>query len=189
MSQSKKDFYEVLGVARNASDDDLKKAYRKLALQFHPDRNPGDKVAEDKFKELTHAYQVLADAQKRGLYDRFGHEGLGGGGASGFSSAGFGDIFEDIFEDFFGGGGQRSGSRAQKGSDLAYALEVDFEEAVMGVDKSVEIDREESCGTCKGSGAKAGSGRKTCQACGGRGQVLASSGFFSIARTCNKCRE
>lgn len=188
MSQ-KKDFYELLGVPRNASDEDLKRAYRKLAIQYHPDKNPGDKKAEEHFKEVTHAYQVLSDPQKRQIYDRFGHEGLSGGAGAGggFSSAGFGDIFEDIFEDFFGGGA-RGSQRAQRGSDLAYALEVDFEEAAFGADKAFEIEREESCSTCKGSGAKPGSGRKTCATCGGRGQVLASSGFFSIARTCSKCR-
>lgn len=183
----KTDYYELLGVPRNASDEDLKRAYRKLALQYHPDKNPGNKEAEDKFKEVTHAYQVLADPHKRGLYDRFGHEGVSGGG--GFSSAGFGDIFEDIFEDFFGGGAARGGgNRAQRGSDLAYAMELDFEEAAFGIQRSITIEREESCGTCKGSGAKAGTSRKTCAACNGRGQVFASSGLFSIGRTCGKCR-
>lgn len=160
-------------------------------MQHHPDRNPGDKKAEEKFKEATEAYQVLADEQKRQLYDRYGHEGLasqGGFGAGGFSAAGFSDIFEDIFEDFFGGSSSRRGNRSHRGNDLQYELELAFEEAAFGVEKSIEVNREESCADCKGDGAKPGTKRATCPTCHGTGQILASSGFFSIARTCNRCR-
>lgn len=187
---TKRDYYEILSIPRNAPEDEIKKAYRKCALQWHPDRNPGNKKAEENFKEATQAYQVLADPQKRKLYDQFGHEGLNSGGfnPSGFSSAGFGDIFEDIFEDFFsaGGGGPRR-RRAQKGSDLGVALEVSFEEAASGVERSIDIQREETCSHCSGEGAEPGTEKNTCATCRGTGQVLASSGFFSISRSCPKC--
>ncbi len=183
---SKKDYYEVLSVTRNADGDTIKKAYRKCALEFHPDRNPGDKKSEDKFKEATEAYQVLSDSAKRQVYDQYGHEGLNNQGLGGFSASGFGDIFEDIFEDFFGGSPRRP-NRAQRGSDLATAVEVTFEEAAFGVEKTLEVRREENCGNCKGEGAKPGTSRKTCSTCHGSGQVMASSGFFSISRACPKC--
>ena len=189
MPHSKRDYYDVLGVSRTADAEEIKKAYRKAALQHHPDRNPGDKKAEDKFKEATEAYQVLADPEKRQLYDQYGHEGLqsrGGFNPSDFS-ANFGDIFEDIFEDFFGGSSSRSKSRPQKGRDLQFDIEIGFEEAAFGTEKSIELKREESCQTCKGDGAKPGSRRTTCPTCRGSGQILASSGFFSIARTCSRC--
>ena len=187
----KRDYYEVLSVPRNASEEEIKKAYRKCALAHHPDRNPGDKKAEEKFKEATEAYQVLSSAEKRPLYDQYGHAGLDGGlgGASGFSASGFGEVFEDIFEDFFGGQtSSRRRNRPQKGSDLATALEIRFEEAAFGAEKPIEIKREEGCAACKGEGAKPGSAKRTCSGCDGSGQVMASSGFFSIARPCGKCQ-
>lgn len=185
---SKRDYYQVLNVSQSASPDDIKKAYRQSALQHHPDRNPNDKKAEEKFKEATEAYQVLSDPDKRRIYDEYGHRGLESmGGAGGFSQGGFGDIFEDIFEDFFGGGRSSRSARAERGRDLQYDLEILFEEAAFGVEKTIEMNREESCSTCKGDGAKSGTSRKTCQACHGSGQILASSGFFSISRTCNRC--
>ncbi len=193
MPQQKRDYYQILGVAKAASAEDIKKAYRKLALQCHPDRNPGDKKSEEKFKEATEAYQVLADPKKREIYDQYGHEGLSqtagwGQGASGFaSSTGFGDIFEDIFEDFFGGGSSRTRQRARRGNDLQYELEITFEEAAFGTERTVEIRREESCSNCKGDGAKPGTSRQNCPTCHGSGQILASSGFFSISRTCHRC--
>lgn len=187
MAHTKRDYYEILSVTRNADGDEIKKAYRKCALQYHPDRNPGDKKAEEKFKECTEAYQVLSDPQKRKLYDQYGHEGLNAQGFSGFQG-GFGDIFEDIFEDFFGAAsGGRRRSRAQRGSDLATAVEITLEESAFGVEKTVEVRREENCGECGGEGAQPGTQRKTCATCHGSGQVMASSGFFSISRACPKC--
>lgn len=182
---SKKDYYDILSVPRNASAEDVKKAYRQSAMKYHPDRNPGDKKAEDKFKEATEAYQVLSDPGKRQVYDQYGHAGLNNAG--GFSSAGFGDIFEDIFEDFFGGNTGRRQNRAHKGGDLGVAVELTFEEAAFGVEKELQIRREETCTTCKGEGARPGTQRKNCSTCHGSGQVLASSGFFSISRACPKC--
>lgn len=188
----KQDYYSLLGIDRNADADELKKAYRKAALAHHPDRNPGDKKAEEKFKEVTEAYQVLSDPQKREIYNRYGHEGLsaqGGMGGGGFSNAGFEDVFEGIFEDFFGGGGSsRRGSRNRRGSDLQYDLEIAFDEAVFGAEKKVELHREESCGACRGEGAKPGTSKKTCATCHGSGKIMASSGFFSVARSCDRCR-
>jgi len=187
----KRDYYEILSVSRNASSEEIKKAYRQCALLHHPDRNPGEKKSDEKFKEATEAYQVLSDPKKRQIYDQLGHEGLGSqggwGGASGFSGAGFGDIFEDIFEDFFGGGSSRRRERAQRGSDLQYQLEISFTEAAFGVEKEIALEREETCSACKGDGAKPGTSRNTCPVCHGSGQILASSGFFSIARTCHRC--
>lgn len=187
---TKRDYYEILSLPRNAPEDEIKKAYRKCALQWHPDRNPGNKKSEENFKEATQAYQVLTDPQKRKLYDQFGHDGLNSGGfnPSGFSPAGFGDIFEDIFDDFFSAGsGGTKRRRSQKGSDLGVALEVSFEEAAFGVERSIDIQREESCSHCGGEGAKPGTEKKPCTTCRGTGQVLASSGFFSISRSCPKC--
>lgn len=171
--------------------EDIKKAYRKSALAHHPDRNPGDKKAEEKFKEATEAYQVLSDPEKRQIYDQYGHAGLDSAlGGSGFSSAGFGDIFENIFEDFFSaatGSSSRRRNRPQKGSDLAVAVEISFQEAAFGVEKTLDIKREETCSTCKGEGNKPGTERRACATCHGSGQVMASSGFFSVSRTCPKC--
>ena len=190
---SKRDYYEVLGVARTASDQDLKSAYRKLAMQFHPDRNPGDKTAEDKFKEAAEAYSVLADQDKRSAYDRFGHSGVGtttGGGFDPTVFQGFEDIFGGLgdifgFGDLFGGSRRRGGP--QRGSDLRYDLEISFEEAARGVETTVQIPRLEQCETCKGSGAAAGSAPTRCPQCQGRGQLRYQQGFFVVSRTCGQC--
>ena len=191
---SKRDYYDVLGVARTASDQEIKSAYRKLALQYHPDRNPGNHEAEEKFKEAAEAYSVLSDAQKRPQYDRFGHAGVGsaaGGGFSGFDPnvfADFSDILGDIFGfgDFFGGT-KRGGNRVQRGADLRYDLELTFEEAAFGVKNKIKVPRHESCAECAGSGAQKGSGPTTCPTCNGYGQVRFQQGFFSITRTCSQC--
>ncbi len=194
---SKKDYYEVLGVARGATEQELKSAYRKLALKHHPDRNPGDKAAEEKFKEAAEAYSVLADADQRARYDRFGHAGVGsaaGPGGPGFDPtifADFNDIFAGLgdmfgFGDIFGGSRRRGG--AMRGADLRYDLEIAFAEAAAGVETSVQIPREETCETCHGSGAAPGSAPETCTQCGGRGQVRYQQGFLTIARTCGRCQ-
>lgn len=204
----KRDYYEVLGVSRDASADDLKKAYRKLAVKFHPDKNPGDKTAEEKFKEVSEAYDILNDDQKRAAYDRYGHAafagGMGGPGAGG-GGGGFHDPFDifrevfggqggGIFESFFGGqggGGGRGGRRRdgpQRGSDLRYGIEISLEEAANGTEREIEYDRQNQCRTCSGSGSASGGGRKTCRTCGGAGQVIASRGFFQIQQTCPDCQ-
>ncbi len=191
----KRDYYEVLGVERGASADVIKSAYRKLALKYHPDRNPGDQTAEEKFKEAAEAYAVLNDSEKRQAYDRFGHQGVGGMGQGGFNPADFQDL-SDVFGDFFGfgdifGGGGRSGrgrNRARRGADLQYELEIDFEDAVFGMSTEIKYPRTESCSACSGSGAKAGSRPRTCSTCGGRGQVYFQRGFFSVAQPCSACR-
>ncbi|OGW83389.1 MAG: molecular chaperone DnaJ [Omnitrophica bacterium RIFCSPHIGHO2_02_FULL_51_18] len=184
----KRDYYEILGVKRVVTADELKKAYRKCALEHHPDRNPGSNKSEELFKEATEAYQVLSDPKKKELYDRYGHEGLTGlGNGGGFSSAGFGDIFQDIFEDFFGGTHGRGHTRPARGDDLGHEVEISFNEAAFGVEKELLLKREEVCSACRGDGAKPGTSRKTCGTCNGTGQILASSGFFSISRTCNRC--
>lgn len=191
-SNGKRDYYEVLGVARGASEQEIKSAYRKLALQFHPDRNPNNPDAEEKFKECSEAYAVLADGDKRAAYDRFGHAGVSGAGAAaGFDPAIFQD-FSDLFGDFFGfgemfGGGRRR-SRAQRGPDLREDITLDFEEAVFGTETKVTVRRHEACEECKGSGAAAGKAPVTCRSCAGRGQVRYQQGFFSIARTCPTCQ-
>ena len=202
---AKKDYYEVLGVPRTSTAEEIKKAYRKLAVQHHPDKHKGDKKAEEKFKEIGEAYEVLSDQQKRDAYDRYGHRafapGSGMGGAGGFhdpfevfrevfsSGGGAGaGIFGDIFEGAFGGGvGGRRGSRSNQGSDLRYDLEIDFMDAVRGCEKEITIRRPVSCSSCSGSGAAAGSKVVTCTTCRGQGQVAVSRGFFSIAQTCPKC--
>ncbi|MEE8589838.1 MAG: molecular chaperone DnaJ [Spirochaetia bacterium] len=199
---AKRDYYDVLGVGKGASKDEIKKAYRRLAVQFHPDRNPGDKQAEDKFKAATEAYEVLADQKKRQAYDQFGFSGLDGMGfgAHDFSSVfhDFEDIFDGFnftgfFDSFFGGGGRsrsRTGSgrsSARRGADLRYDLEISFADAVFGEKREITFTRSESCGECKGTGADKGSGKKICPSCGGTGQVRRSSGFFSIATTCPSC--
>jgi molecular chaperone DnaJ len=189
---SKRDYYEVLGVAKSATDQEMKSAYRKLALQYHPDRNPGDKQAEDRFKEAAEAYSVLTDAQKRAAYDRYGHAGLGGaaGGNAGFDPSIFAD-FSDVLGDIFGFGdafgGRRGGSRVQRGSDLRYDLDLKFEDAAFGVTRQIKYSRHESCVECAGSGAQQGSGPSTCTTCNGHGQVRFQQGFFSITRTCSQC--
>jgi molecular chaperone DnaJ len=188
----KRDYYEVLGVSRTSSDQEIKSAYRKLALQHHPDRNPGNKESEESFKEAAEAYAVLSDGQKRANYDRFGHAGVGGAaGAGGFDPsvfADFSDIIGDIFGfgDLFGGGGRR-GSRVQRGADLRYDLELTFEEAAFGVSKKLKIPRHETCEECGGTGGQKGSAPITCQTCNGYGQVRFQQGFFSITRTCGQC--
>jgi molecular chaperone DnaJ len=192
----KRDYYEVLGVQRGASEQEIKSAYRKLALQFHPDRNPNNPDAEEKFKECSEAYAVLADAEKRGLYDRFGHAGVGGASAgAGFDPTVFQD-FSDIFGEFFGfgdlfGGGRGSGARrtrAQRGADLREDITIEFEEAVFGVEKKISYRRHELCEACKGSGSAGQKAPAACRTCGGRGQVRYQQGFFSIARTCPTCQ-
>ncbi len=189
---SKRDYYEVLGVSRTASPDEIKKAYRKKAVQFHPDKNPGDKEAEEKFKEATDAYSVLSDKDGRAKYDQYGHAAFEqGGGASGFHAdfSGFEDIFGDVFSTFFGGaaagGGRRGKGRA--GNDLRYDMEVTFEEAAFGCEKEVTIGRRTTCDACAGSGATAGSGKDRCSQCDGHGQVRIQQGFFTLARTCHAC--
>jgi molecular chaperone DnaJ len=190
---AKRDFYEVLGVARDASEDDIKKAYRKLAMKFHPDRNPDDKSAEEKFKEAKEAYEILTDASKRAAYDRFGHDGVdpqrgaGGGGGAGFGN--FADAFGDIFGDIFGGGGGRGGNRSgvYRGADLRYDLEITLEQAARGTETRIRIPSTESCTVCHGTGAKPGTQPKTCPTCNGAGQVRVSQGFFSIQQTCPAC--
>jgi molecular chaperone DnaJ len=186
----KRDYYEVLGVSRSAGDDDLKKAYRKLALQFHPDRNPGDREAEERFKEIGEAYQILSDPERRAAYDRFGHAAFEqGGGFGGFDfGAGFEDIVGDLFGDFFGTGrGGRGRSRARRGQDLQYQMEVTFEEAAKGCEKTISIPRLATCTTCSGSGAKPGSKATTCGQCRGAGQIRFQQGFFTVAKTCGAC--
>ena len=190
-TQAKRDYYEVLGVERTASDQEIKSSYRKLAMQYHPDRNPGNPQAEDKFKEASEAYSVLIDSEKRARYDQFGHAGLGNGGFGGFDPStftDFSDIFGDLFSDFFGvnvNTGRRS--RAQKGGDVRADITLTFEEAAFGKKTEVKVRRHETCDQCHGSGAAAGKGPSTCSTCGGRGQVRYQQGFFSIARTCPNC--
>jgi len=192
---AKRDYYEVLGVSRDASEADIKKAYRKLAMQYHPDKNPGDKQAEARFKEVGEAYSVLSDKSKREAYNNFGHAGVGMGaegmgGFGGFGGAGgMGDVFSDIFEDFFGGGGGgRARTRVMRGADLRYDLEIDFSQAFFGDEVNLKVPRYETCGACTGSGAKAGTGLKTCPTCRGTGQVRFQQGFFTVARTCTECQ-
>ena len=184
----------MLGVNRTATEQELKSAYRKLALQLHPDRNPNNPDAEDKFKEVSEAYAILADSEKRAVYDRYGHAGLGSvGGGAGFDASVFQD-FSDIFGEFFGfgdifgGGGGRRRSRVQRGADLREDLTLEFEEAVFGTESQVTVRRHEACEACRGSGAAPGKGPTTCRSCGGRGQVRYQQGFFSIARTCPACQ-
>jgi molecular chaperone DnaJ len=186
---NKRDYYDVLGVGRDATADALKASYRKLALKFHPDRNPGDKAAEEKFKEASEAYGVLQDSQKRRIYDQFGHQGLEGTGFSGFS--GFDDIFSSfggIFEDLFGfGSGRRSRTRAQRGSDLRYDLTLSFMESVFGTETQIDVKKMELCPTCEGSACEPGTYPETCKACNGAGQVSRNQGFFTVRSTCPTC--
>lgn len=186
----KKDYYEILGVPRNADESEIKKAYRQLALQYHPDRNPGNKEAEEKFKEASEAYEVLRDPEKRELYDRYGHDGLKRTGFSGFS--GFDDIFasfSDIFEDFFGFGMDRRRSAGpRRGPDFRYDLTISFMDAALGKEMEIQLDHMEACSACKGEGVKAGTKREPCPSCRGTGQMTHSQGFFTIRTTCSRCR-
>ncbi|NNF83608.1 MAG: molecular chaperone DnaJ [Deltaproteobacteria bacterium] len=186
---TRRDYYDVLGVQRNCTLDDLKKAYRKLALEYHPDRNPGSKDAEDRFKEVNEAYSVLSDAQRREQYDLYGHAATAGQGFEGFGGFGFGGV-EDILNDFFGFGSVFGGfrDRPRRGPDLRYNLTVTFEEAVFGAEKEIVVPRTGSCGECTGTGAKKGTRPERCAACNGRGQVTVQQGFFSLSRTCGRCR-
>lgn len=199
---AKRDYYEILGVAKDVSEDDLKKAYRKLAVKYHPDKNPGDKHAEEKFKELGEAYEALSDPQKRAAYDQYGHAAFDAR-ARASRAGGFGGGFHDPFEIFrevFGGGGGGGsifdeffgGARSnpdgpQRGADLRYDMEISFEEAVLGCEKEISVTKAETCESCEGSGAEAGSGRKTCGMCNGQGRVIMARGIFSIQQTCPKC--
>ena len=185
---SKRDYYEVLEIGRGVKDEEIKKAYRKLAIKYHPDKNPGDRDAEEKFKEAAEAYEILRDPEKRNLYDRYGYEGLRGSGFKGFT--GFEDIFSsfgDIFEDFFGFGTRGRRESLRRGDDLRYDFSVSFLEAAFGKEAEIEVERPEECENCKGSGAKHGTNPVQCPVCRGRGQVIRSQGFFSISTTCYQC--
>src|SRR5579863_809771 len=194
---SKRDYYEILGVSREASIEEIKKSYRKLAVKYHPDKNPGDKAAEEKFKELGEAYEALSDPQKRAAYDQYGHAAFdprlrGGGRAGGFHDPTeiFREVFGgsgNIFEDLFGGGGRSDPSQPQRGSDLRYDMEITFEEAAHGCEKEITVTKQDRCEACGGSGAEAGAKIKFCPTCGGRGQVISSRGIFQIAQTCPRC--
>lgn len=191
----KRDYYEVLEVNRNASETEIKKAYRRMAVKHHPDKNAGDKASEETFKEVTEAYEVLSDPQKRAMYDQYGHAGMGGagfGGFGGFSGGGFGgapfgDIFGDIFGEVFGTRQGAKPGRGRRGDDLQYNLEVSFEEAAFGVEKKIDIPYAKRCDACGGSGAKPGTEPKTCPSCRGAGQVRFQQGFFSVSKTCSHC--
>jgi molecular chaperone DnaJ len=190
---AKRDFYEILGVAKTASEDEIKKSYRKLAMKYHPDRNPDNKEAEEKFKEVKEAYEMLTNPEKREAYDRYGHAGVdpnsGMGGGFGGGAGGFGDAFGDIFGDIFGGGrgGRSGGPQVYRGADLRYNLEITLEQAAAGFDTTIRVPSWDKCDTCHGSGAKPGTQPVTCSTCAGHGQVRMQQGFFSIQQTCPKC--
>ena len=187
---SKRDYYETLGVSKNATDAELKKAYRRLAMKYHPDRNPDNKEAEEKFKAAKEAHDVLSDQQKRTAYDQFGHAGVDAGMGGGGGAAGFGDIFDSVFGDIFGGGsgGRGGNARVYRGADLRYDLDLDLEEAVVGTTIKIRIPRLVHCGACDGGGAKKGSSPTACSTCNGVGQVRMQQGFFSVQQTCPQCR-
>ena len=185
----KRDYYEILGIGRDATDEDIKKAYRKSALRYHPDKNPGDKESEERFKEVNEAYEILSDPEKRRRYDLVGHGmGANGGfeGFGGFGAGGFGDVFEDIFEDFFGAGTKRK-RRTERGADLRYNLEISFEEAAFGIETKINIPRMEACSACNGTGAKSSTKLAICPTCKGNGQIRFQQGFFTLSRTCTHC--
>jgi molecular chaperone DnaJ len=189
---AKRDYYEVLGVGKNASEEEIKKAYRKLAMKYHPDRNPDSKGSEDKFKEAKEAYEMLSDPQKKDAYDRYGHAGVDpnmGGGGFGANQGGFADAFGDIFGDIFSGarGGGRGGPQVYRGADLRYNLEISLEQAASGFDTTIRVPSWDECDVCHGSGAKPGTSPTTCPTCAGHGQVRMQQGFFSIQQTCPKC--
>jgi molecular chaperone DnaJ len=204
---AKRDYYEVLAVDRKASEEEIKKSYRRLAVKFHPDKNPGDAQAEEKFKEIGEAYDVLMDADKRAAYDRYGHAAFSGAGGTARAGGGFGggfhdpfDIFREvfgmgaeggggIFDQIFGAGTQtRDRGGRQRGSDLRYDLQITLEEAAFGTEKEIELLKHDTCGRCNGSGAEAGSKAMTCPTCQGRGQVITARGFFQVSQTCPRCR-
>jgi len=189
---TKKDYYETLGVSRGASEDEIKKAYRRMAMKLHPDRNPGDKASEEKFKEVKEAYEILSDSQKRARYDQFGHAGVNmggaGGGRGGFDFSDLGDIFGDIFGDAFSGGGRGRKQRGQRGADLVYNLELTLEKAVHGTSVKLQIPTWVNCSICHGSGAKKGTSPITCKTCNGHGQVHVQQGFFAVTQACPECR-
>jgi molecular chaperone DnaJ len=193
---AKRDFYETLGVAKNASEEEIKKSYRKLAMKYHPDRNPDSKESEEKFKEVKEAYEMLTNPEKREAYDRYGHAGvdpnMGGGGGFGGGAGGFADSFGDIFGDIFGGGGgggrgRSAGPQVYRGADLRYNLEISLEQAAHGFDTTIRVPSWDKCDTCHGAGAKPGTSPSTCTTCAGHGQVRMQQGFFSIQQTCPKC--
>lgn len=189
---AKRDFYEILGVTKGASEEDIKKSYRKLAMKYHPDRNPDSKESEEKFKEVKEAYEMLTNPEKREAYDRYGHAGvdpnMGGGGGFGGGAGGFADSFGDIFGDIFGGGrGRQSGPQVYRGADLRYNLEITLEQAAHGFDTTIRVPSWDKCDTCHGTGAKPGTSPTTCTTCAGHGQVRMQQGFFSIQQTCPKC--
>jgi molecular chaperone DnaJ len=191
---AKRDYYEVMGLAKNASEEEIKKAYRKLAMKYHPDRNPDDKQSEEKFKEAKEAYEMLSDADKRAAYDRYGHAGvdpnMAGGNPGGFGAAGMGgfaDAFGDIFGDIFGGGAQRGGAQVYRGADLRYSMEITLEQAANGYETQIRIPGWNECEVCHGVGAKPGTRPSACPTCGGSGAVRMQQGFFSIQQTCPKC--
>jgi len=187
----KTDFYEVLNVERTATDGEIKSAYRKLAMQYHPDRNPNNPEAEEQFKACSEAYQVLSDPDKRAAYDRYGHAAFSGGAAAGggnpFQQGDLGDIFGDLFGEMFNMGGQRRATRQQRGRDMRVEMKIGFEEAVFGVEREITLRRAEPCADCRGTGGAGGKQPETCQQCGGRGQLRSQQGFFSVARTCPVC--
>ena len=185
----KRDYYEILNVNHDADEDEIKKAYRKLAIQFHPDKNPGDKVAEDKFKEATEAYEVLQDSEKRNRYDRFGHTGLDGSGSDfGDFGVNLDDIFGDVFGDLFGGFSGGTQRTPKRGRSLQYNLDITLEDVIHGKEVTIQVPRVESCPTCEGNGAKKGTSPVRCPQCHGRGQISQSQGFFTMSRTCPRCR-
>ena len=190
---AKRDYYEVLGVSKNSTADQIKSAYRKLAIKYHPDKNAGDKAAEEKFKEASEAYHILSNSERKQSYDNFGHSAFenGGGGRGGFSnfdfSSNFSDIFEDFFGEGFGGGGRRARRSNNRGSDLRYDLSITLEEAYSGKKQDIKFSTSEKCNTCSGKGSKPGSEPTSCSMCRGQGQVRSSQGFFTVQQTCPQC--